>query len=307
MEKIFSNFGLKIAALFLALLLWFHATTDKTFIYDFDLPLILSGLSSDLILASPLPPKIKVKIRGRGKQLIKYFLSEKESVVIDASQSKYRETDYTVKPEDIPLPKDLSLEVERIDSPKQIRISLDYFSEKEVPVKAQVEAVPQSGYVQVDSLELKPNKILLSGPRTLTRKIEQVDTERRILGSLSSSASGFVPLIMPEGFNLKLSPDKVEYSVKIEKLVQKEFPQLAIELLNFSSKREVKIEPESVGLLLEGTSQQMENLKPKKIKVILDLSKIGNKKKGKLTPQVELPEEVQLVKIIPDSIKFTVE
>ncbi|MCJ7508272.1 MAG: hypothetical protein MUO85_06020 [candidate division Zixibacteria bacterium] len=169
MEKIFSNLGLKIAALFLALLLWFHATTDKTFVYDFDLPLVISNMPSDLILASPLPSKIEVKIRGKGKQLIKYFLSDKENVVIDVSQLKYREMDYIVRPEDIPLPKDLSLEVEKVDSPKQIKILLDYFSEKRVPVRSQMEVITQSGYVQIDSLELKPNKVLLSGPRTLTR------------------------------------------------------------------------------------------------------------------------------------------
>lgn len=307
MEKIFSNLGLKIAALFLALLLWFHATTDKTFVYDFDLPLTISNMPSDLILASPLPSKIEVKIRGKGKQLIKYFLSDKENVVIDVSQLKYREMDYIVRPEEIPLPKDLSLEVEKVDSPKQIKILLDYSFEKEVPVKNQMEVVTQSGYVQIDTLTLKPDTVLLSGPRTLTRKIDQVYTERKVLGSLNSSNFGSVPLIVPEGFNLKLSPDKVEYRVKVEKLTQKEFTQISVELVNLPVKKRVKIEPKSIDLFLQGTSQKVEQITPDKIKVSLDYNKLGDRKEGKTVPQVKLPKEVELVKIVPDSIKFTVE
>jgi YbbR domain-containing protein len=307
MEKIFSNLGLKIAALFLALLLWFHATTDKTFVYDFDLPLTISNMPSDLILASPVPSKIEVKIGGKGKQLIKYFLSDKENVVIDVSQLKYREMDYIVRPEEIPLPKNLSLEVERVDSPKQIKILLDYFSEKKVPVRSQMEVITQSGYVQIDSLELKPDTVLLSGPRTLTRKIDQVYTERKVLGSLSSSNSGLLPLIVPEGFNLKLSPDKVEYSVKVEKLTQKEFTQISVELVNLPAKKRIKIEPKSINLSIQGVSQKVEGITSDKIKVSLDCNKLGDGKEGKIVPQVKLPKGVELVKIVPDSIKFTVE
>ena len=307
MEKIFNNFGLKIAALFLALLLWFHATTDKSFVYHFNLPLVLSGLSSDLILATQLPSEAKVKIKGKGKQLIKYFLSDKESIVIDVSKFRAREVNYVIKPEEVPLPKDLSLEVAEVDSPKQMKIRLDYLSKKEVPVKPQIEVMPQSGYVQVGTLELKPDRVLLSGPRGLIRKVDWVDTEKRILGSLNSSASGLVPLVMPEGFNLKLSPDKVEYSIKIEKIVQREFPQLSVETMNLSPKRKIRIEPESVSVIIQGASQQIDSLDPDKIKIGLDFNKIGKEKQGKTVPKVQLPEGVELLKIEPDSVKFTLE
>jgi len=307
MKKVFSNFGLKVAGLFLALLLWFHATTDKIFVYGFDLPLAVSDLPSDLILTRPLPTQIKVRIKGKGKQLIKYFLSHKESVMIDANRLKALETDYAIKPEDVPLPKDLNLEVEGIDSPRQMEVSLDYFSQKEVSVRSQIDVLPQDGYVQVDSLKLNPKRVLLSGPRTLMRKVDQVDTEGKVLGSLSSSVSGFVSLVVPQGFNLKLSPDRVEYSVKIEKLIQKEFTQQKIRLANSPAKNKVKLLPESVKIVVQGTSQQLEKLEVGKIKVSLDFSKLGDKKEGKLAPKIELPKGVQLVKIEPDSVKFILE
>ncbi|MCJ7508271.1 MAG: hypothetical protein MUO85_06015 [candidate division Zixibacteria bacterium] len=124
---------------------------------------------------------------------------------------------------------------------------------------------------------------------------------------MSSSNSGSVPLIVPEGFNLKLSPDKVEYKVLVEKLTQKEFTQISVELVNLPAKKKVKIEPKSIDLFVQGVSQKVEQITPDKLRVSLDCDKLGNKKEGKIVPQVKLPKEVELVKIVPDSIKFTVE
>lgn len=307
MGKIFSNFGLKIAALFLAMLLWFHATTDKTFVHDFELPLVLSGIPSDLILASEIPSKVKVKVRGKGKQLIKYFLSDKEGVTLDLSKFRANEISYVIRPEAISLPKDLSLEVAEVDSPKWVKIQLDYLVQKEVPIKSQIELILQSGYVQLDSLKLKPDKVTLSGPRTSIKKIDWIDTERKVLGSLSAPASGSIPLIMPEGFNLKLSPSKVEYEVGVEKLLTKEFPQVKINLLNVPARRKAKIEPESVSVVVQGISQQIEKLDLKEIKVSLNLGKLVKGRKGKSAVQVELPQGVELVKVQPDSIKFVIQ
>jgi len=307
MGKIFSNIGLKIAALFLAMLLWFHATTDRIFVYDFELPLVLSGIPSDLILASEIPSKVKVKVRGKGKQLIKYFLSDKEGITLDVSKFRANEISYTIRPEVVTLPKDLSLEVAEVDSPKWIKIQLDYSLEKEIPVRSQIELIPQSGYVQLDSLKLKPEKVSISGPRTLVRKIGWVDTERKVLGSLSTSASGSIPLIIPEGFNLKLLPSKVEYTVGVEKLVTKEFSQVKIDLQNVPVRRKVKVQAESVSVIIQGVSQQVEKLDLDKIKVSLNLGRSTRQRRGKSAVQVELPQGVELVKVQPDSIEFTIE
>ena len=62
MPKLFENFWVKIAALVLAVLLWLHVATDKTYQMQLALPLTQVELSGDLTLTEPPPESVLVVV-----------------------------------------------------------------------------------------------------------------------------------------------------------------------------------------------------------------------------------------------------
>ena len=77
---ILRNFGFKIVAVVMALLLWFHVATEKVYEYTKSFPVEMSNVPEGLVLAREVPKEIQVKIQGKGKELLKLLLMEKRII-----------------------------------------------------------------------------------------------------------------------------------------------------------------------------------------------------------------------------------
>ena len=62
MLKLFQNIWLKIIALGLGLLLWFHVATEKIYIYEITLPLKEIVLKDDFTLSNDPPESLTVTV-----------------------------------------------------------------------------------------------------------------------------------------------------------------------------------------------------------------------------------------------------
>lgn len=87
-ENLTKNIGWKIGGLVMALALWFHLATEKTYDKTFAVDIEVIGLSPDLQLRNPEPPKALVTITGTGKQLIKLSLVGDLKLVANLSSVK---------------------------------------------------------------------------------------------------------------------------------------------------------------------------------------------------------------------------
>ena len=61
MGKLLENLWVKIAALILAVLLWFHVATDKTYQNKITLPLKQVEITGDLALTEPPPDSVQCR------------------------------------------------------------------------------------------------------------------------------------------------------------------------------------------------------------------------------------------------------
>lgn len=74
-DKIFANIGWKLAALLLALVLWFHVATEETYEKQYRAHIQTVGLDGSLVVARIDPVVAQVSIIGSGKQLLQLSLS----------------------------------------------------------------------------------------------------------------------------------------------------------------------------------------------------------------------------------------
>lgn len=303
---IFQNFWFKLMAILMALLLWFHVATDKVYEYTQTFPLGIINIPSNLVLAEKLPDQVEVKIRGKGKELLKLFLSERKSVNIDAKEFKNGETNYDLKPNQIPIPEGLELQVTDIRSPQELKIKLDHLLDKKVKIQPNVQILPADGFVQVGELHYTPKEVVISGPTMWVNGLEEAFTQKKVIQNADKPISDQLDLVLPPGYNLNLSFRRISFSVDIQKTGEKIFSDLLVQLINIPKYREVEIQPDRIRVTISGAESLVSRISPDKIKVMIDCAKAAKREKTKLPILVELPSEITLKKAEPDSIEVSV-
>ena len=286
----------------MALLLWFHVATDKVYEYTRTFSLEISNVPPHLVLAEKIPEQVKVKIRGKGKELLKLLLAERRSIKIDAKELKNGETDYVIKPEQIPIPEGSELQVTDILSPHSLKIKLDHLLEKKVKVQPHIGVLPADGFVQVGELHYSPKEVAISGPKIPVMNIEVIHTKEKVIENAAKSVSDQLDLAVPPGYNLKVSSPVINFSVEIQKAMEKEFSHLPVKLINIPRRREILLQPDSISVTIFGPESLVTQIIPDKIKAFIDCAKTENKDKVKLPVIVELPSEVKLKRVEPESL-----
>ncbi len=303
---IFQNPGFKIVAVIMALLLWFHVATEKVYEYTKSFSLEILNIPEDLILAEEVPDKVEVKIQGKGKELLKLLLMEEKNLPIDIGDFRIGENSHSFKPEEIPIPEGLELKVLEILSPQSMKIELDRLVEKKVPIRAQIQILPREGYVHVGEISLNAQEVVISGPRKLLRKINSIPTEKKVLEDLTEPISDWVSLILPEGYNLELSFEEINFSADIQKAVRKKIQGVSVEIVNSPKGREVEVRPDSINVIISGGENLVNQVTKDQIKATINCARVKRDEETKLEPFVRLPTTVSLIRTEPDSLVVTV-
>lgn len=299
------NLWLKLGAILLACLLWLYASTDKSYDYTFSYRVELVNLSPELILSEPLPSEVKVKISGKGKELFKLLLLEKRSLKIDAQKYSKGEFTLPLKPEMIEIPERLDLSVIEIISPKVLRIDLQQLEEREVPIISQLTFFPAEGYFIKGETRFIPDRIRVRGPSESVGKTKFVLTLKKEFQNLSRSFSENIDLVPPSFYNLKIFPQKVDFSIEIKKGEKSKLEKLPVKVVNLPKGKKGVLNPLTIDLELFGEKETLEKLAPESVKVVIDVRGIKNGK-VKVSPSIQLPENIILLNAEPDSFSLEI-
>ena len=303
---IFQNFWYKLVALIMAMLLWFHVATDHVYETTRTFPLEIINIPPQLVLAEKLPSQVEVKIRGRGKEHLKLLLAEKKSLKIDAKLFKKGETDYLIKTQQIPIPEGLELEVTGIISPLDLKIKLDDLVGKKVGVKPRITIIPVAGLVQVGELRYSPKEVTVSGPQIWVAGLKEIVTEQKVMDNLGKDIKDQVDLLLPPGYNLHLSTQKINFSVEIQKSADRQISNIPVQLIHPPKYREIFLQPDSISIIITSAESLVNLISSDKITASIDVASIKRRESIKLPVQIDLPSGIRLKRTYPDSIEVQV-
>ena len=300
---LFRNFWYKLAALIMALLLWFHVATDHVYETTRTFPLEITNIPPQLILSEKMPPQVEVDIRGRGKEHLKFLLSERKSIKIDARLFKAGETDYVIKPQQIPIPEGLELSVTNIILPQEVKIELDHLLEKKVDILPRINILPEKGYIQVGQLQYSPKQVVVSGPKTQLADVKEIYTSEKVYDQVTKPVSDQAELLLPAGYNIRLSIQKISFSADIQKTVDRRISDLPIQVSGIPGYRQVLLIPDSISIIITSAETLLNRITPDDIKVLVDGTKAKRREITILPIQVQLPPNMILKEAIPDSVE----
>ena len=189
------NWQSVLLAVFLATATWFLVTGREKVDVWLSLPVEVVGMPKDLTILSGLQTRIDVRVRGP-KGLIRRLDTRGLAYSLDAAELKPGPNVISVTAEAIPMAK--SFEVMEIN-PVRLNLFVDRVIEKALPVIPRWEDGADARLVFV-KVRPDPEQVLLRGPETLLRSVEQVETESvQVNATIPGALERVAQLALPDG------------------------------------------------------------------------------------------------------------
>lgn len=257
MEKKSSNITIKIIALIFAIFLWAYVMgevnpiTNKVFSnIDVKFQYAEELEKSNIVLMEPKELKIEVKLAGRRNELLQ--ITDKD-ITAKIDLRGYYEGTYKIP---IEVTSTAGKDFVEDYSPKEILVRFDSRIEKQFPITTAISGKPEEGYAVLES-ELKPDSVIIKGPKSIVNKVEKVVARVDVEGSVKD-ISMTVPLSIVDEKGQEvvgLVKDPQIASVKIPLAKTKQVPikaQLKGEVLKGYTVSNVIVEPNTILIKGEG-------------------------------------------------------
>ena len=284
----------------IAFIFWFFIKSEDTYSVTTSIPLVARNLQEQKTYKEEVPESIIVTLKGSGRAFIwlRFFdnFYEDYKAVIDLSSiaDEYNfELDqyYKNNPEKIVLPESLELEFVEVISPRSIKINLDQYLVKKVPIKSEVIVSTAPGYIQVGEEVFSPDSISIGGPQEIVDTINFVKTQKDTLVNLVSSIDSEFLIINPDRV-VDFDPKKVEGFINIQPISETIVTGIPVKLINKPNDINVFVNPATVSLTIVGGLDQIASIVSTDIEVLINFEKSWSPDKQFYSPEVRIPDSI---------------
>lgn len=171
-KGIFSNIGIKILAVALAISLWVFVTYRGQSEIVIDVPLEFKNIPKNLELLRQTAKQVSLNISGH-ERFLKALRPTDVRVFVDLSNAKKGESIYYLDKDNVISPR--IVKVVRME-PANVKITFDESTSRIVPVKAYIVGSPEHGY-RIKSVDVMPLSIEIEGAKTEVGGIALLRTE----------------------------------------------------------------------------------------------------------------------------------
>jgi len=294
----FKNIAFPIGAFFLAILLWLFVVSGDQYTMMLDLPIEARNLNSQKAYLEEVPGYASVILKGKGRDLFKSYILQNYSdfkLVLDldgiSQEYEFILNDYFEKnPRKVVIPPSHNVSFIEVVYPNRIKIRLDEVMEKKVPIISNILSLVNDGYIQIGNTQLEPDSLIIIGPKVELSNINEVYKVKDTLFNLTKSNRGTIDLISKNRL-IKFSLRKINYFLDIQQISERIIVDIPVEVINKVKGIRVFPSPQTVSLTVAGGVNQIADINPNDISVIVDfkLWKLG---KNFYTPKISVPFDI---------------
>ena len=293
------NLPLEILALVIAVLLWFNAVLDRSYVTSITVPVLLDRIETKKVISEFETRAAIVTLEGKGKDLLGLRLS-RPRFRLTVPEGRAGIHQLKLAAADLRIPAKLDI---RSINPEAVELRLNEVGTRRVGVKVPVRGTPAKGLTITD---IKPvSQVELVGPKDDVRLHATVFTESLDLKRVTGDDTLRLRVIPPEGDNFSTEPETVGVVVAVDKEEARIFLGIPIGLIAPESVR-ASVKPAEAQIAVAGPESRLGRLQPVDIKARIKLSGI-EPGQHRLAAEIALPPEFHLIKCEPALFEVTVE
>ncbi len=204
------NWHLKLLALGIAVAMWGYVVGQEKAEMTLVMPLELTGIPEQLVVANSPPAEIRLRVYGR-RSLLRRLAELKPVKTLSLEGAGPGEHLFELLPEEMDMP--YGIKVVGI-SPSKVRVVLARKARRKVPVRPVIKGKPAPGYEVVD-VTFSPPKVTISGLKSEVAEVDWVWTTPMDVTGLTDTVLFTPRLRVPAFGRIRISPEYVEAVVKI--------------------------------------------------------------------------------------------
>jgi len=270
-QLVVRNWPIKIAAVLLALMLYVAVQAQQPITQYFGMKLDIDVPPGRSLLQKP--PTVWVTISGKGADLLR--LRTFPSTIAKRVPDTLSTSSWQIRLEnaDVPVPKGVDVSVLDI-TPREVTVSLDTVTHKEVRVVPLVTVVPESGYIVRGGLSIAPSIARLVGPE---RNLAAIDSVTTVPTEITNVTGDFQRALAIDTSSLgivRLAPKQVMLTGEVEAIARRTFAGITVES-GAGQMVGVTLEPPRVSVSVEGPGQRVDRLTRDSVRVVAVLTRDG--------------------------------
>lgn len=255
------NWPYKLAALFLAVLLWLNVTAETTDDFPLSTDVRVEARDSAWVVVSVEPSQVQTIFRG---QRPTFMPSERPVIrqVIDSVTASTMRLELSARSVRGYAP-ELNLTPVSVQ-PGAVEVSLERRATRRVAVRPELELAAAEGYTVVRPVLLQPDSVTVSGPRSRVDELTAFGTRSVQLEDLRTTVSRQLQLRPPPGSeDLSWEPAQIMATVQVDSLVQREVVRPVV--VRGAAAGRVRVSPDTVRIRLRGASRLVRALEPGRV------------------------------------------
>ncbi len=297
------NLNIIILSILFSIIIWVSITLSNEYYSNLKLPVKVINLTDGYAVGSSLPESISLKLKAKGWKLIGLHLSGDLVYSISAGKDTGKVnfrlmnalTDNTW----------ITSEVQVMDIyPGSLSIFIDKIASKRLPVKADIELKFKDGFGLSSSLKVVPDSITVYGAKRIIDTLNSVLTTEFVTGKLDNYTSFSLDLLKTP--DLQYSPEQVQLTMDVQKIVEKEVNNVLVEIVNVPYDRNVLLIPDRVSIGLRGGINVLGKMNIEKVTAGVKYSDVVMDTIGSIAPEISIPGNTELIYVKPDRLKYII-
>jgi YbbR domain-containing protein len=292
---------LKIISVIFSFILWLYVLNSANITVEKEVP--LSIITPDRMeVSNNFPRSISYTLRGP-RAFLRELVDREDEFTIDLNKFRRSSNNtyfITFSPTKLKLP--FGVDVVKISPAKQ-KIVIEKTISKKIPLQVSTRGKLNEQLRLVNS-KLNPEKIRVTGPRSVLRNLDYIETQSVDLADLSKDGEKILK-VESQDERIHITADStVQWSYKIRaKKANRKISDLKIRFLSSKGYRRSSHRSASITVLADA-SEDLSSL-VKKVQIVADIPEDA---KGKVTVPLsaKLPNEMTLLEIVPNTIEVVV-
>nr|MDK2850924.1 hypothetical protein [Candidatus Cloacimonadota bacterium] len=281
------NLGLRLFALFLAIILWMQSVLVAEQKSVVSLPLTLRDVPAGITLEN-IPKQVSFNVRGRGLDILRMMLN-RPTVSIDASMITVNTDQLPLQDYTIDLPENIHVNLLGPSDSELINIQADVYHQKNVPIRLDFADLYTQNRFSELNYRIQPESVTIFGAKSRLQNISMILTQP-IDQEILDAGRAELKLILPDE-EVSLSEDSVTLSISGIQEATRVFADISIPAGYIPSK---------VAVRLKAPAPILEQLTADDITVSVmdDPDEVG------MYPIIiVVPEDVQVIAVTPDRVR----
>lgn len=290
-----------IVSFVIALIIWVGVSLSYEYYYTLSLPLKITNLGNEFAVAEELPERMTIKLKARGWKLAALLASGNNEFLIDARKDTGKITLKVANAVD--ENSWLTSDIQVLEyQPSVINLKLERLIWKSVPVLPEIENSFKSGYGLAGKIMIQPDSVTVAGAKSYIERLRYLTTEKYVFENLSSQTTESIPVEYPK--HISVFPQSVSVTIDAQKIVDKEFQDIPVAILDVPGDRQVLIIPDKITVGVEGGVSLLGSMDPANIKAELHYKDIIADSLGFVFPKITVPQYLRVVSQKPERLRY---